>query len=82
MTTAVTLDRYEEGSLQTLAILLTENDQILELPKSFLPPEAVPGDVLRLELTIDAEATVRLKEEVRRLLDELRKKDRGGDVTL
>jgi len=57
----VTLDRFEGE----LAVLIVDGREVTR-PRGELPPEAREGDVLSPEtLAVDAEATERLREEVR-----------------
>jgi len=77
----LSLDRFE-GKGKQIAVLLTDDGEILNMPRSLLPPAARPGDVLTLSLEQDAEATRRLAEDTRRVQDELSKRDPGGDIKL
>jgi len=65
-----TIDRFEGD----LAMLETDSRQIVEIPRSALPAGAKEGDVVREEdgrFWIDKEETARLREQTRRLEDEL-----------
>jgi hypothetical protein len=77
----LSLDRFE-GKGKSIAVLLTDSGEALNLPRSLLIPDAVPGDVLSLTLERDAAATRRLSEQTRRLQDKLSRRDPGGDLSL
>ncbi|MFI5457051.1 MAG: DUF3006 domain-containing protein [Isosphaerales bacterium] len=81
MSVRLSLDRFE-GKGKQIAVLLTDDGEILNMPSSLLPPAARPGDVLTLSLEQDAEATRRLAEATRRVQDKLAKRDPGGDIRL
>ena len=65
-----------------MAVLLTDDGETMNIPRSLLPPAVKPGDVLTLTLEHDAEATRKLAEETRRVQDELSQRDPGGDIRL
>jgi hypothetical protein len=75
------LDRFE-GKNKQIAVLITNDGETLNVPKSLLPPGTKPGDVLTLTLERDAEATRQLAEETRRVQDNLSKRDPGGRIKL
>ena len=52
MSTRLSLDRFE-GKGKQIAVLLTDDGETLNLPKSILPPGVKPGDVLTLTLEHD-----------------------------
>jgi hypothetical protein len=76
---SLSLDRFE-GKGKSIAVLLTDDGETLNIPRSLLPPAAKPGDVLTLSLDFDAEATRKLAEETRRVQDRLSQGDPGGDI--
>ena len=78
---SLSLDRFE-GKGKSIAVLLTDSGEALNLPRSLLIPDAVPGDVLALTLERDAAATRRLSEQTQRLQDKLSRRDPGGDLSL
>jgi hypothetical protein len=78
---SLSLDRFE-GQGQSIAVLLTDSGAALNIPRSLLVPDAVPGDVLALTLERDATATRQLAEQTRRLQDNLSRRDPGGDLRL
>ena len=56
MTTRLSLDRFE-GKDKSIAVLVTDDGESINVPRSLLPPSAKAGDVLTLSLERDAEAT-------------------------
>ncbi|HLU24889.1 MAG TPA: DUF3006 domain-containing protein [Longimicrobiales bacterium] len=83
------IDRFEED----LAVVEVDGERFLEVPRWLLPDGAGEDDVIRvrrsaegaglvLELEVDAEATAEAREEARRLVEELRARDPGGDLVL
>ena len=79
--TQLSLDRFE-GRHKETAVLVTDDGQQIDFPRSLLPAEAKPGDVLMLSLERDQAATDRLTTETRELQDRLGKTDTGGDIKL
>jgi hypothetical protein len=78
---SLSLDRFE-GRNKSIAVLVTDDGQTLNIPRSLLPPAAKPGDVLTLRLEHDAAATRRLAEESHKVQEELKESDPGGDIKL
>jgi hypothetical protein len=78
---ALSLDRFE-GQGKQIAVLLLDDGQTLNLPRSLLPAGAKPGDVLALSLEVDAAKTRELADETRRVQDKLSQSDSGGDIRL
>lgn len=84
------VDRFEGD----LVVVEVDGEHVLDLPRWILPEGAREGDVLvatrraaagdtvAWELRVDAEATARARADARRLVDRLRRKDPGGDLTL
>ena len=67
------IDRFEGG----LAILEDDDERTHPVDRTLLPAEAGESDVLRLEngvYVVDTEETVRRREAVRRLQEQLRRK--------
>ncbi len=60
------IDRLE-GDL----VVLEYEGKTYTLPNRILPDEAKEGDVLRLELTVDREQTLKRLEKIRKLEEEL-----------
>ncbi len=81
MTTRLSLDRFE-GKKKSIAVLLTDDGESINLPRVLLPPGAKAGDVLALALEIDLEATRKLAEETRNAQQDLEQTDPGGDIKL
>jgi hypothetical protein len=85
-----TIDRFEDGGW---AVLEGEDGKVFDLPRELLPKEAEAGDVIALEaaygeelsvlvLRLDRDATETRLEASRSVLERLKGKDPGGDLTL
>lgn len=81
MLTRLSLDRFE-GKGKQIAVLLTDDGETINLPKSMLPPGTKAGDVLSLTLERDAAATRQVADETREIQDRLGGRDPGGDIKL
>jgi hypothetical protein len=81
VSTRLSLDRFE-GKGKQIAVLLTDDGDTLNLPKSLLPAGAKPGDVLTLTLERDAAASRQVADETRKVQDKLAERDPGGDIKL
>jgi hypothetical protein len=81
MAVSLSLDRFE-GKGKQIAVLVTDEGDTVNIPRSLLPPSAKPGDVLSLSLEVDAAATAKLAAETRRVQDKLSERDSGGDIKL
>jgi hypothetical protein len=81
VTTRLSLDRFE-GKGKQIAVLLTDDGETVNLPKSILPPASKPGDVLTLTLERDPAATRQVANETRDVQDRLAERDPGGDIKL
>jgi hypothetical protein len=81
MSVRLSFDRFE-GNRNEIAVLVTDGGETLNIPRSLLPADARPGDVLTLSLERDAGATRKLAEETRRVQDKLAERDPGGDIKL
>ncbi len=79
--TSLSLDRFE-GKGKSIAVLLTDDGESLNLPKALLPPSARPGDVLTLTIEADHAATQELADQTRQVQDKLSQTDPGGDIQL
>jgi hypothetical protein len=77
----LSLDRFE-GKGKRIAVLVTDDGETINLPKSFLPADAQPGDVLALTLERDAAATRQVAEETKRVQEKLSERDPGGNIKL
>jgi hypothetical protein len=78
---SLSVDRFE-GKGQSIAVLLTDDGEAINMPRSLLPRGVKAGDVLAVSLEVDAEATRKLAEETRRVQDKLSQRDPGGDLSL
>ena len=81
MSTRLSLDRFE-GKGKQVAVLLTDDGETLNLPRSILPPGVKPGDVLTLTLEHDPVATRQVADETRDVQARLAERDPGGDIKL
>lgn len=81
MAKPLTIDRFE-GEDKEIAVLVDEDGECQNVPRSKLPAEAKAGDVLTESFEIDAEATKALKQETKELQEELKKTDPGGDLQI
>ena len=78
---SLSVDRFE-GKGKQIAVLLTDDGDTLNVPKSLLPPNTKPGDVLILTLEHDAQATRDVADQTRQVQDKLSQSDPGGDIKL
>jgi hypothetical protein len=76
---SLSVDRFEG---KQIAVLVTDQGETLNIPRSLLPPGAKPGDVLKLSLEPDPAATRKLAEQTRKVQDKLAERDPGGDIKL
>ncbi len=74
-------DRFE-GKGKQIAVLVTDDGDTLNIPKSLLPPNSKPGDVITLSLEHDAQATRDVADQTRQVQDKLSQSDPGGDIKL
>jgi hypothetical protein len=81
MTIRLSIDRFE-GDRKQIAVLLTDDGTPINFPKALLPRGARPGDILTLRIERDTEATKRVADATRRVQDDLKKRDPGGDIHL
>lgn len=74
------IDRFEGK----YAILESQdkNPMIFNFPHHLLPQEAKEGTVLNINIDIDQEETKRRKDKIQNLLNELKERDKGGDIQL
>jgi hypothetical protein len=77
----LSFDRFE-GNRKEIAVLISDSGETLNIPRSFLPAGAQPGDVLTFSLERDASATRKLAEDTRAVQDKLSERDPGGDIRL
>jgi hypothetical protein len=81
VTIRLSLDRFE-GDRKQIAVLLADDSTPINFPKALLPRGARPGDVLTLQIERDTEATRRVAAEAKRVPDDLKRRDPGGDIRL
>jgi hypothetical protein len=83
-TVALALDRIEAGKAEgeEIAVLLTDDGNAINVPRGLLPASARPGDVLDVTFRRDLEATRRIVEETKKVQDDLKATDPGGDIRL
>ncbi len=81
MSTRLSIDRFE-GKGKPIAVLLTDDGDALNFPRSLLPAGAKPGDVLTLTLERDAAASRQVADETRQVQDKLAERDPAGDIKL
>jgi len=77
----LSVDRFE-GKDKSIAVLVGDDGETINVPRAFLPAGAKPGDVLSMALERDEAATRKLAEDTRKVQDELRATDPGGDIKL
>jgi hypothetical protein len=77
----LSIDRFE-GEKKQIAVLLTDDGTPINFPKALLPTGARAGDVLTFQIERDTEATKRLADATKRVQDDLKKRDPGGDLPL
>jgi hypothetical protein len=81
MPISAAIDRFE-GKSQELAVILLPEKHVCNIPRSLLPPDAKPGDALKIHIEIDPVATAQVARETRDIQAELKKSDPGGDIEL
>jgi hypothetical protein len=67
MNTDLIIDRFEED----LAVLLTNDKQIINWPKNLLPPDAKEGSVINFSLLLDGKKTDDKKDLAKQILNEI-----------
>ncbi|MDR3620035.1 MAG: DUF3006 domain-containing protein [Paludisphaera borealis] len=77
----LSVDRFE-GDDKSIAVLVTDDGATINVPKALLPPGAKAGDVLTMTLERDEAATKKLADDTRKVQDELKATDPGGDIKL
>jgi hypothetical protein len=80
MITKLIIDRFEGK----YAILESQNKNplIFNFPRSLLPKGAKEGTVIRFNIDIDEKETETRRKNIKEQLDNLKKKDQGGDIQL
>jgi Protein of unknown function (DUF3006) len=77
----MSIDRYE-GEKKEIAVLVTDDGQQINMPRALLPRGCKAGDVLTVTMERDAKATKDVAEKTRKLQEDLKGKDPGGDMSL
>lgn len=77
----LSVNRFE-GERHSIAVLLTDDGEAVNMPISLLPPDTRPGDVLTFAIERDREATRKVAEETGRVQRKLSQGDPGGDIRL
>jgi len=77
----LSIDRFE-GKHKEIAVLLTDDGRQLDFPRDLLPRAAKAGEVITLTVERDQEATLRLKQETRKIQKKLDERDPGGDIEI
>ena len=74
------IDRFEGK----YAILESQNKNslIFNFPRSLLPQGAKEGTVIRFNIDLDEKETETRRKNIQEQLDNLKKKDQGGDIQL
>ena len=73
-----TIDRFEAQ----WAVLETPEGKTINYPRNLLPKDAKEGDVFDLNINMNQEATEERKTNIKGIVDDLKKKDKGGDIQL
>ena len=73
-----TIDRFEAQ----WAVLETPEGKTINYPRNLLPKDAKEGDVFDLNIDMNREATEERKTNIKGIVDDLKKKDKGGDIQL
>ena len=71
MAITATIDRFE-GDVAVL--LVGDEETVVNVKRSDLPPEVRRGDVLRLEVTVNHKETERRRESVRGKIERLKRR--------
>jgi len=74
------IDRFEDK----YAVLESQNKNplIFNFPRSLLPKGAKEGTVIRFNIDLDEKETETRRINIKEQLDNLKKKDQGGDIQL
>ena len=71
-----------EGDKKPIAVLLTDEEDSINVPKKILPKGVKARDVLTFQIKRDTEATKKVADATKRVEDDLKKRDPGGDIRL
>jgi hypothetical protein len=75
------IDRFE-GEKKAIAVLISDDGTPINFPRKLLPRGSRAGDVLTLLIERDVATTRKVALETRKLQDELKKTDPGGDIRI
>jgi hypothetical protein len=81
LTLRLSIDRFE-GDRKRIAVLLAEDGTTINFPRALLPKGSRAGDLLTLQIERDVAATRKLAQDTRKVQDQLKKTDPGGDIRL
>ncbi|HHT09799.1 MAG TPA: DUF3006 domain-containing protein [Candidatus Atribacteria bacterium] len=73
-----TIDRFEAQ----WAVLETPDGKTINYPRNLLPKDAKEGDVFDLNIDMNQKASEERKTNFKGIVDDLKKKDKGGDIQL
>jgi Protein of unknown function (DUF3006) len=79
VTIRLTIDRFE-GDQKQFTVLLTDDGDQINFPKSLLPNGSKSGDILSLTIERDAQTTGKVADQTRVVQADLKKTDPGGDI--
>jgi len=74
------IDRFE--GKDAVIEYQNKNSLIFNFPRSLLPKGAKEGTVLRFNIDLDEKETETRRNNIQEQLDNLKKKDQGGDIQL
>ena len=77
----LSVDRFE-GEGHAIAVLLTDDGDPVNMPRSLLPADLKAGDVLTFAIEHDRDATRKVAGETARIQRKLSGRDPGGDIRL
>jgi hypothetical protein len=81
MTLRFSIDRFE-GDKKDIAVLLADDGTSINFPRRYLPKSVRAGDILAVSIGRDAAATKQVADSSRKVQNDLKKTDPGGDVKL
>jgi hypothetical protein len=81
MKVQLAIDRFE-GEKKSVAVLIAEDGTPLNFPRKLLPRGSRAGDVLTFLIERDVATSRKVALETRKLQDQLKKTDPGGDIRI
>ena len=81
MPVQLSVDRFE-GRDKSIAVLVSDEGASVDVPRAWLPDGVAPGDLLDVTFRRDEAATRKLADDTRKIQDELKATDPGGDLSL